>query len=151
MSENSYLPTRGVSPRLYLECYIHDEMKTRERMLLFKFLVILASVSESKSAQCTQKNGLDLFIPPSPAPEKGSCEETGLGWIGRDPKSFPDNDQFFTNWTELFLQPECVEKIEVHSSSGQILTIKATKQQSQTPQTQSRSHINKNPIKLFME
>ena len=44
---------------------------------------------------------------------RGNCEETGLGWIGKPIDS--KKDIFFTNWIEFFLQPECVDRIEVHN------------------------------------
>ena len=85
-------------------------------MLLQFYLAFLSSTSASESAGCSKKDGFSLFE--SENPVKGSCVKSGLGWKGRDRYSFPDGDedQFFTKWTDLFLQPECVDKIEVHIS-----------------------------------
>ena len=70
-------------------------------MPLHLFLAFLASTS----ALCTEKSGGSLFR--SENPVNGSCEETGLGWTGRSLDSVLDKDQFFTKWTDFFLQPEC--------------------------------------------
>ena len=79
-------------------------------MLFHLFLAFLASTS----ALCTEKSGGSLFR--SENPVNGSCEETGLGWTGRSLDSVLDKDQFFTKWTDFFLQPECVDKILVYIS-----------------------------------
>ena len=75
------------------------------------------SASESVDSGCEEKKDQFVFDfwPEAlrPVAVKGNCSETGLGWIGK-PYVNPNPDTFFTNWTEFFLQPECVNKIEVY-------------------------------------
>ena len=81
-------------------------------MLLHLVLIFLASTSASEPVGCTKKTGGSLYKPESPV--TGKCEETGLGWTGRNIDSIDKKDQFFTKWTDFFLQPDCVDKIFVH-------------------------------------
>ena len=85
-------------------------------MLLPVFLAFLASASASEpvDSECIQKKGLRVYnlSPDVPVAVNGSCEETGLRWIGK-PEDSP-KDLFFTDWTEFFLQPECVDSIKVY-------------------------------------
>ena len=85
-------------------------------MLLPVFLAFLASASASGpvDSECIQKKGLRVYnlSPDVPVAVNGSCEETGLRWIGK-PEDSP-KDLFFTDWTEFFLQPECVDSIKVY-------------------------------------
>jgi len=86
-------------------------------MLGHIFIVFLASTS---AYVCKKKLQRHTFV--SEHPTEGKCEYTGLGWTGRDPDNFKHpngedvGDQFFTKWTELFQQPECIGRIEVHVS-----------------------------------
>lgn len=81
-------------------------------MLVFRFLAIVAAASAEGTKNCEQKNGLTMFQTEDPV--EGNCEEKGLGWKGRNQTTFPDKDEFFTKWTDFFLKPDCIHKIEVH-------------------------------------
>ena len=84
-------------------------------MLVFRLFVILALASAAEPQTCKPKSAGLLFK--SENPEEGNCEEKGLGWKGRDLETqFPDDDEFFTKWNDIFLQPKCIGKIEVHTS-----------------------------------
>ena len=78
--------------------------------------LVLAFFSLTSARICDKKDGFDLYN--SQSPEAGTCQEKGLGWKGRikDSDSWPNKDQFFTKWTELFSRPWCIDKIEVHIS-----------------------------------
>ena len=78
-------------------------------MFVLLFLAFLASTSASEPVGCRKKISFGLFETEHPV--KGNCEETGLGWTGRRADLIKEKDQFFTKWTDFFLQPECVDKI----------------------------------------
>ena len=82
---------------------------------MFVLLFFLASTSASEPVGCRKKISFGLFQPEAPM-VKGTCEEAGLGWKGRDTDFIEDKDQFFTKWTDFFLRPECVDKIFVYVS-----------------------------------
>ena len=91
-------------------------MKGKVFLHLFVACLASASASEPIDPGCEQKNWFSVFNllseSESPVPVRGNCEETGLGWIGKPIGS--KDDIFFTNWTEFFLQLECVDRLEVH-------------------------------------
>jgi len=83
------------------------------RMFLLLFLVFLVPTSASESVVCKKKNKIQFYQTETPV-VTGNCEETGLGWIGRDATGAIIDDQFFTKWTDFFEHPDCVDKISVY-------------------------------------
>jgi len=72
----------------------------------------LATTSASEPVGCRKKNKLQ-FYQPEPSVVKRNCEESGLGWKGRDDRGLIIDDQFFTKWTDFFERPDCMGKISV--------------------------------------
>ena len=79
---------------------------------------MLAFFALTSARTCERKDGCVLFN--SQSPEAGSCQENGLGWKGRSRDFYPEKDQFFTKWTDLFLRPECIDRIEVYTKYPEI-------------------------------